>query len=103
MQVQMLLDARADVDPVRLDTGRTPAHMAALNGHRQVLQLLADNGADLDARDTEGNATPNELLRQHVALNWGAELPEQVTGWRLTIMPTRSSRADEAQAETVSA
>ena len=59
-QVGMLLAARADVDPVRLDSGRTPSHMAALNGHRHVLQMLADAGANLDARATR-TATPHRL------------------------------------------
>ncbi len=51
-----LLDAGADVHrtaPAR-GNGLTPLHLAAIGGDPGIVQLFADGGADLDARDTDG-------------------------------------------------
>lgn len=41
-------DARTKVD-------RTPLHMAAYEGHHQMVQLLLNYGADVDSRDMVHN------------------------------------------------
>ena len=43
--------------------GCTPLHLAAMNGHEQVVKYLIVNGADLDAFSTDG--TP-----LYMAINW---------------------------------
>jgi ankyrin repeat protein len=34
--------------------GYTPLHCAAWNGHVDILHLLVENGADLEAQDNDG-------------------------------------------------
>ncbi len=49
-------------------TGATPLHYAALNGHRQLVQLLVQRGANVNATDDQFGATPTgwaiEYLRE---------------------------------------
>jgi ankyrin repeat protein len=42
--------------------GRMPLHEAAVNGHKDVVELLLAKGADVNAKDRNGNMTP---------LHWG--------------------------------
>jgi ankyrin repeat protein len=42
----------------RDESGATPLHYATLNGHRQIVQLLLERGADINSRDSEFGATP---------------------------------------------
>jgi hypothetical protein len=62
---------RGGVSP---DTGgRTPLHSAAIVGALDIVQLLVDHGADIDARDPEFDATP---------LTWARFTDrEQVAAW----------------------
>jgi ankyrin repeat protein len=41
--------------------GKTPLHLAAKNGHKDVAELLLANGADINARDSNGGFTPLDL------------------------------------------
>jgi len=38
--------------------GATALHFATENGHREIVQLLCENGADINARDGRFGATP---------------------------------------------
>lgn len=59
--VQLLLDAGEDPDrfnPEGCHAHATPLHHAALNGHLDVVHVLAGRGARLDIRDAIYDATP---------------------------------------------
>ena len=43
---------------MRNKSGATPLHNAALGGNAEVVKLLLDHGAQMDARDQESGATP---------------------------------------------
>lgn len=40
------------------ESGATPLHYATLNGHRQIVQLLLERGADINSKDSQFGATP---------------------------------------------
>ena len=50
------------------ESGATPLHYATLNGHRQIVQLLLERGADINSTDSQFGATPSgwaiEYLRE---------------------------------------
>jgi ankyrin repeat protein len=54
------------------ENGATPFHHAVLNGQREIVDLLLANGADINARDDQFNATPTgwaiEYLREQGGL-----------------------------------
>ena len=56
--MKLLLDNNADVNARRTDDGATPLHVAAQNGHTEVVKLLLDNNADVNASCTDDGATP---------------------------------------------
>jgi hypothetical protein len=57
---------------VRDDQGATALHYATLSGHREIVELLLENGADINARDEQFDATPAgwaiEYLRERGGL-----------------------------------
>ena len=65
--VKMLLDLGLDVNAVDRD-GRTALHGAAHKGRNEVVQLLVDHGAKLDARDGGSRDTINGDLLGHTWL-----------------------------------
>jgi Ankyrin repeats (3 copies) len=89
-ELDQLIDAAKDGDLERVKTilgsddrlanqrgesGATPLHYAALNGHRQIAQLLIERGADINSTDGQFGATPAgwaiEYLREmggHLAI-----------------------------------
>jgi ankyrin repeat protein len=53
----LLISRKARIDQ-RNRAGTTPLHDAALGGHREIVELLLDHGADINIKDQESGATP---------------------------------------------
>ena len=51
--VKQHLAAGTDVDAKSVQ-GLTPLHVAAIEGHKEILKLLIAKGADVDAKDKRG-------------------------------------------------
>jgi len=54
-EIEVLLTSRAAVNSVDPNNGNCPIHIAAQNGHSEIIQLLIDKKADLDAKNGKGN------------------------------------------------
>lgn len=67
----LLIEAGADLDAANSE-GMTPLHYAALAGNDEALVMLADRGADLDARDVDGRSA-GDLARSDDARRLLAE------------------------------
>lgn len=61
----MLLDHGAKVN-VRNSYGSTPLHDAAVGGQSEIVAMLLERGAEIDARDQDSGATP-----LYNAASWG--------------------------------
>ncbi len=53
-----LLDAHGSLANLRDASGATPLHYAAMNGHREIVRLLLERGADINSTDSQFGATP---------------------------------------------
>jgi ankyrin repeat protein len=71
-RVRELLATDPQAVGVKDDQGATPLHYATLNGHREIVELLLERGADINARDDQFGATPSgwaiEYLRERGGL-----------------------------------
>jgi ankyrin repeat protein len=71
-RVREILDATPESARSRDSEGATALHYAAENGHREIVALLLDAGAAINARDARFQATPAgwaiEYLRQRGAV-----------------------------------
>jgi ankyrin repeat protein len=56
--VKGILDADHRLANLRDATGATPLHYAAMNGHRRIVELLVERGADINSTDGNFGATP---------------------------------------------
>ena len=83
--VRVLLEAGADVHAVN-EADFTALHGAAFRGLNEIVQLLVDNGADIDARDFRGR-TPFRLAE-------GSKQSFQFQSWPETADLLRSLGAD---------
>lgn len=67
-QVRTIRDANRELVHQRDEFGATALHYATLNGHREIVQLLLDRGAQINTRDNRFGATPTgwaiEYLRE---------------------------------------
>lgn len=72
--VKLLLDLRADVNAVN-DHGITALHGAAYKGANQVVQLLVDRGAKLDAKDNGEDYGFGARTVKMTPLNWAEGVP----------------------------
>jgi len=59
--VKVLLDHHADVNASRTDIGATALHLAADNGHAEVVKSLLDHHADVYVRTTDNGDTALDL------------------------------------------
>ncbi len=57
-KVRGILVENPDLGRQRDEKGATALHYAALGGHRALVQLLVEHGADINATDSEFGATP---------------------------------------------
>ncbi len=66
--IRAILDINGELVNDRDESGATPLHHAAFNGHRQMVQLLIQRGATINSIDTRFGATPTgwaiEYLRE---------------------------------------
>ena len=53
-KVEALLKGNPDLVLSKDDSGDTPLHWAALNGHKEVAELLLARKADVDAKNSNG-------------------------------------------------
>jgi ankyrin repeat protein len=74
-RVKGILDTHDGLANLRDDSGATPLHYAALNGHREIVHVLLQRGADINCTDSQFGATPAgwaiEYLREmgaHLAI-----------------------------------
>ena len=57
-QANAILDADNSLVNQKDASGATPMHYAALNGHRDMVRLLVQAGADVNSADRKFGATP---------------------------------------------
>ena len=57
-RVRAILESDERLANQRDESGATPLHYATLNGHRQIVQLLLERGADINSTDSQFGATP---------------------------------------------
>jgi len=66
--VRAILDANGEIVNQRDESGAAPLHYATLNGHRQIVRLLLERGAEINIADSQFGATPTgwaiEYLRE---------------------------------------
>ena len=73
--VRVILESDHSLANQKDESGATPLHYAALHGHRPIVQLLIERGADINSTDSQFGATPAgwaiEYLREmgaHLAI-----------------------------------
>src|SRR6266568_3903457 len=74
-RVKRILETDDRLANLKDESGATPLHYAAMNGYRQIVQLLLERGADINSTDSQFGATPAgwaiEYLREmggHLAI-----------------------------------
>jgi len=77
---RLLLDRNSEHRQARNNKGATPLLRSAENGHEALLQLLLDQGADIEAKDWHGRASLRWVVEKnlrcfHTALAQKTALP----------------------------
>ncbi len=57
-RVRAILESDDGLAGQRDESGATPLHYATLNGHRHIVKLLLERGADINSTDSRFGATP---------------------------------------------
>ena len=57
-RVRAILEIDDRLANQRDESGATPLHYATLNGHRHIVKLLLERGADINSTDSRFGATP---------------------------------------------
>lgn len=60
-RVKGIIETDAGLANLRDESGATPLHYAAIHGHRQIVRLLLERGADINATDSRFCATPGRV------------------------------------------
>ena len=71
-EVQNLIDADGSVVKQRDPQGRTPLHLAVTSGRLELVALLLDHGADVDAVQASGGSYSAEQFRPIDLAIWGS-------------------------------
>jgi ankyrin repeat protein len=100
--VRTLLENDASLVDARDSDGSTPLHCAAWKGHANVVTLLLDNGADVNAKNTNDHwgdtplhaaAHGNQRAAAEVLLARGADIHALNTFGRKPLDETEAHRA----------
>ena len=70
--VRAIVESHAEFINQRDQLGATALHHAAFGGHRTVVQVLVDRGAEINARDSQFGATP---------MGWAIEYLREMGGF----------------------
>lgn len=73
--VESILDANPSLAAQCDSSGATPLHHAAFYGHRAIVHLLIEKGANINAHDTQFHATPT---------GWAIEYLRELGGYTAT-------------------
>ena len=89
--VSLLIEAGANKDQGKTDTGATPLFEAAANGHLEVVRFLVESGANKDQGRTNDGSTPLFIAAQNGHLEIvrflvesGADKDQRATDFGLT-------------------
>jgi ankyrin repeat protein len=78
--VKFLLENGAHIDGFTNHFRLTPLMMAASFGHEEMIALLIENGADVNARDINGNTPLDKALEPTLAKDNRTLTPEEKEG-----------------------
>jgi hypothetical protein len=83
--VRAILDANDELINQWDESGATPLHYAALNGHREIARLLVERGAEINSTDSQFGATPTPprvhgQLKKRSGAGWAIEYLREMGG-----------------------
>ena len=103
--VEAIMKLGADYKNARGEGDWAPLHMAAIEGHDQVVELLLANGADANVRDLE-NSTPlhyaankSHLNTTEILLRYGADVNAKDDEGETPLRLSQAMQLNEWEAE----